>query len=100
MKTVEIEMDKVRHLKFGMNALIELEQKTGKPLSQMGDVSMADLRTILWCGLIHEDKKLTESKVGDLMDEAIEKNGMEHLAQKIGEAMENSMGNAKLPSIK
>ena len=33
MKMTEIEMDKVRYIKFGMNGMIELEKKIGKPLT-------------------------------------------------------------------
>ena len=65
MKIVEIEMDKKRHLKFGMNSMISLEKGSWKKFTMLGDgsFSLGDLRTILFIGLKWEDKSLTESAV-------------------------------------
>ena len=94
MKIVEIEMDKKRHLKFGMNSMISLEKALGKSLQSLGDgsFSLGDLRTILFIGLKWEDKTLTESITGDLMDLAIEKEGLASLSEKIGEAITGAFG--------
>lgn len=98
-KIVTIEADKQRHIKFGMNAFIKLERELGRPMTQLGDdISMEELRTMLWVGLLWEDKKLTPEKVGDIMDEAIELNGLEALSGALGEAIQGALGNTATPS--
>lgn len=102
-KIISIEADKNRHLKFGMNALIQLEKELGKPITSMADENefkLEDLRTMIYVGLKWEDKNLTMEQVGDIMDEAIEKNGMEYLSEKLGEALEGAFGNTAMPSEK
>jgi len=90
----QIEMDKTRNVKFGMNGLIELEELMGKPISEIENgFSMEDLRTFFYVGLKWEDKDLTPEKVGDLMDQAIEKNeeGFNYLAEVMTEAVEKAL---------
>lgn len=96
---VVIEMDKQRHLKFGINAMIELEKITGKPLTNFeSGFSIADLRSTLYVGLKWEDKSLNEEIVGDLMDDYIQFYGMEDLSKKLGEAMSGAFGGVETPS--
>jgi hypothetical protein len=99
-KVVTFEADKKRHLKYGMNALIQLEKELGKPLASIGagEVKLEDLRTMLYIGLKWEDKELTYEQVGDVMDEAIENHGMEYLSQKLGEALQGAFGNTAMPT--
>ena len=101
-KLVEIELDKKRYLQAGINAIIRMEEELGRPMSDLSEnVKIGDLRTILYCLLVGHDKKLTPEKVGDLMDVAIEKHGIEYLSEKIGEAMKQIMGqNSAIPSDK
>ncbi|MCD4839729.1 hypothetical protein LRS37_12805 [Neobacillus sedimentimangrovi] len=102
-KIVSFEADKMRNLKYGINALIELEKALGKPLTDMSsnNFKLEDLRTMLYIGLKWEDKELTPETVGDIMDAAIEKHGMEYLSKKLGEALEGAFGNAAaIPSKK
>jgi hypothetical protein len=99
-KIITFEADKQRHLKFGMNGLIQLEKELGRPLTALSteQFSLEDLRTMLYVGLKWEDKKLTQDAVGDIMDEAIENHGMEYLSAKLGEALTGAFGNTKTPS--
>jgi len=101
-KSVEIQTeDKVRHLKYGMNALINLEQEMGRPLSEIGNeqnTKLEDLRTMFYVGLKHEDKDLTQEQVGDIMDYLISVHGMNYLSEKLAEAMD--FGNSAMPSEK
>lgn len=98
-KIVSIEADKTRNIKYSMNAFIRLERELGRPMSQLGDdTSLEDLRTMLWVGLLWEDKKLTPDKVGDIMDEAIENEGLEYLSNAIGEAIQGALGSTATPS--
>lgn len=101
-KIISVEMDKHRNLKYGMNAMIQLEKELGKSLMGLAEdeFKLSDLRTMLYIGLKWEDKELTYEQVGDLMDDAIEKHGMEYLSTKLGEALQGAFGNTAMPSAK
>ena len=66
-----IELDKVRNFKYGMRAISLVEKKFKKPISQvdMNSLTMEEMATIIWAGLVHEDNKLTVDRVMDLIDE-------------------------------
>ena len=101
-KLVEFEADKTRSIKFGINSLIRLEKEMGnRPLTSLSteEFKIEDLRTILHVGLSHEDKELTLEKTGDIIDEAIEKNGMNYVSQKLAESLQKAFGNADLTPI-
>ena len=87
-QSVAIELDRVRHLRFGTNAIIEFEELSGKPITVMDTDRMGfkDIRIMFYVSLVHEDKDLTFEKVGDLMDIGLQKYGMDGLMQKIEEA--------------
>lgn len=67
---VSVSLDKVRTLRYTLNALGEIEDRLGVSIQDMGDIKMTikNLRTLLWAGLMHEDKELTELQVGDMVD--------------------------------
>jgi len=74
MSYYPIELDKVRNLKYGMRAISLIEKKYKKPMMKIegisnGELSMEDYATLIWAGLVHEDKSLTPDKVMDLIDE-------------------------------
>lgn len=93
-KIIDIEMDKTRHLKYGMNTMIQVEKELGKPLSTLANeqFKLADLRTLLYLGLKWEDNQLTPDSVGDLMDIAIEKHGMQYISEQLGQAIQGAFG--------
>lgn len=66
-----IELDKVRNFKYGMRAISLVEKKFKKPISKidMNSLTMEEMATIIWAGLVHEDNKLTVDRVMDLVDE-------------------------------
>ena len=88
---VTIELDRVRTLRYGMNALVKIEELTGKAISKLDleNISVKDLRTMVYAGLFHEDKSLTPEKVADLIDEY---SNLSTVAEKLGEAMTLSFG--------
>ena len=90
-KSVTIELDKIRNLRYGMNALVKVEEITGKNITKLdlSDISMKDLRTILFAGLYHEDKDLTPEKTGNLIDEY---GNITEIAAKLGEAFTLAFG--------
>ena len=96
-KGVLIELDKPRTLRYGLNALVIIEEQIGKPLTGLdfNNVSVKDLRAILYAGLFHEDKSLTPEKVADLVDEF---SNIEAISEKLGEAMTLAFGGSKSPN--
>lgn len=90
-KSVTIELDKARNLRYGINALVTVEELTGKPLTKLDleSVSIKDLRAILYAGLCHEDKTLTPEKVGQLIDDYT---NITEIAGKLGEAFTLAFG--------
>ncbi len=50
---VTIELDRPRTLRYGMNALVKIEELTGKAISKLDleNISIKDLRTIVYAGL-------------------------------------------------
>jgi hypothetical protein len=82
---VEVELGgKVRNLRYTMNALAEIEDRLGVPLSEMENVKMTmkNVRIILHCGLIHEDEELTEKEVGNMVD----LENMQYVQERVAEA--------------
>ncbi|MGG3561651.1 hypothetical protein ABES03_08605 [Neobacillus rhizosphaerae] len=81
---VKIELDKARHLRYTMNALAEIEDQLGVPLAELQNVKMTmkNVRVILWAGLIHEDKELTQEDVGEMVDLG----NMEYVQERVAEA--------------
>jgi len=83
----KITLDKERHLKYDLNAMIVFEELTGKDIIELFDgafkkikaakegkavkgkiFSLADTRALLYAGLKHEDPALTQEKVGEMID--------------------------------
>lgn len=90
-KGININLDKPRTLRYGMNALVKIEDITGKSILSLdlSKVGVKDLLAIIYAGLYHEDQTLTPEKVGDLIDEYSDLN---EVAEKIGEALTLAFG--------
>jgi hypothetical protein len=70
VKPVPITLDKERTLKYDFNAFAELEEKFGtiqKAFDELQKQKLKAVRAIVWAGLIHEDHKLTEQQVGNML---------------------------------
>lgn len=104
-KYLPIQLDKMRNLRFGMGALIEIEKKIGKPFAKIdfeNEMSFEELSIVLWGGLVHEDSELTPSKVAALVDDYSD---LATVMESIGKAMliafgkgKNSKGTVTLPN--
>ncbi len=86
-----LELDRPRKLRYGMGALILIEELTGKAITQldMQNIKIGDLAKILYAGLYNDDKALTVEKVVDLIDEHSD---ITTVSEKLGEAMTNAFG--------
>ena len=85
---VEIELDKTRQIRFTLNALAELEDKLGVPLTELEGLTMGvkQIRTFLWAGLLHEEPELSEQAVGNMVDF----DNIEYINEKINEAFQRA----------
>lgn len=90
-KGVTINLDKPRTLRYGINALVKVEDLTGKSIVSLNldKVGIKDLLIIIYAGLCHEDSTLTVEKVGDLIDEY---SSITEVSDKLGEAFTLAFG--------
>lgn len=90
-KSVTIELDKPRRLRFDLNALADLEGVLGLGIGQIFKEEMIGVRVIralLWAGLKWEDRGLTLERVGTLLNSYLESEGtLQGLLDKIMEAL-------------
>lgn len=86
-KIVTVTLDKERHMKFDLNALILAEKMTGKKMAEFGNeeggIELDVIRALVYAGLKWEDKELTVETVGENID--LENLG--EIADKLGEAL-------------
>lgn len=101
LKVVEIELDKKRHLKFGVKAYPMVEKALGVPMDKVDFQMQETIYALLLGGLIWEDRKLTLDGVMDIVEGVIEtrmeetgldfmevfSEVMKELSEKLGEAM-------------
>ena len=94
IKSVPVMLDKERHIRFDLNAFAELEEVTGKTLTDsiddIGKGSLKTVRTVLWAGLVWEDPELTPVMVGSFI-------GMHNLSE-VTVALTDAISSA-LPSM-
>jgi len=79
---IKIVLDKERVLKFTLNSLIKLKE-LGVDVTKLGEgVELSQIRALLWAGLIHEDKEITEEYIGDY----VTMDNLTEISEAIGEA--------------
>ena len=69
--SVTVQLDKERHLRYDLNALVDIEEATGKDFSVILNakrLSFKEIRAVLWGGLRREDPSLTLEQVGAMLD--------------------------------
>lgn len=92
--TVKVELDKERNLFMDLNAMVAFEDKTGKSMLSMADLSSLtakDIRAMLWACLIHEDETLTVEQVGKM----IHTGNMNEINEKLNEAWGDAIPEAE-----
>ena len=80
---IEIKLDKVRHLKFGHNALCAMEEAVGGLMTAEILDSHRGQRAMLYAGLLHEDEQLTLEQAERFFDD----HGADYIMRKINEAV-------------
>lgn len=91
---VSVKLDKIRSFRYGMKALSRIEGLLGVPVSKLDfdNLTIAQLATILCCGLMHEDADLTPEKVMDLVDDH---SSLTEITQIMGQAFTEAFGTVK-----
>ena len=95
MTGVNIKLDKERTIRFTTKAIAAFERKIGKPFSKIDDFDdlyLDEKLTLIWAGLLHEDKDLTVDGVFDLVDEH---SNMLTVLEAVGRAMEMAFGSGE-----
>ena len=65
---VEIMLDKPRHLRLDLNAMVDYEKATNKSVWALDEnMTATDLRALLWACLRHEDETLLQHNVGRMI---------------------------------
>lgn len=85
-----------RTLRYTLNAMAEMEDKYGTvdaAFAELDKGSIKAVRFILWAGLIHEDPKLTEQQVGNLIDVQY----LQDLMNTMGTALDSDLPNTESP---
>jgi hypothetical protein len=70
IKTVKIDLDRERALRFDFNALSLFEETTGLnslDASIWSSLNAKSLRAMLWAALKHDDPSLTQEQVGAML---------------------------------
>lgn len=90
-----IQLDKSRNMRLGMKAISLIEKKLKCSISKLDteNMTMEEMATIIWAGLVHEDKELTVDKVMDLIDDY---SSITKAMQAVGEAMNQSFGTSEV----
>jgi hypothetical protein len=92
--SIAIMLDKERHFRFTLGAIIRFQKATGKDLRKKEvaaamekDMDIEELTTFMWACLYWEDKNLTIEDVSDLIDI----NNLEDIKAKFYEAIKVAM---------
>lgn len=83
-----INLDKPRVLKYDLNAFVLFEDASGKKLDDAfsSDApNLVDVRALIWCGLVHEDRSLSQEEAGSLVEYGFGDSYAEKLKWLIGE---------------
>ena len=74
MKSYPVELGgKTRNIRYDFNALCDLEEVTGKSVSEL--TGLSSIRALLWAGLKWETKGITTQVVGMWIEEHLANNG-------------------------
>ena len=84
-------LDKTRNFRYGMKAISLIEKKMKCNVSKIDfeNLTMEDTATLIWAGLVHEDRELTPEKIMDLVDEH---SNIKDVAKVMGKAMNEAFG--------
>ena len=78
-------------LRFSVNALCCLEEKTGLSLARLQERNLSCLRGLIWCGLLESGRPLTLEEAGNLLDGHLRDGGdLKSVAEALSAALEDA----------
>ena len=78
-------------LRFSINALCCLEEKTGQSLSQLQSAQFSCLRGLIWCGLMEAEPGLTLEAAGEMLDAHLQSGGdLQSVSDALAAAIEDA----------
>ena len=78
-------------LRFSINALCCLEEKTGQSLSQLQSAQFSCLRGLIWCGLMEAEPGLTLEAAGEMLDAHLQSGGdLQSVSDTLAAALEDA----------
>ena len=92
-KYINIELDKPRRLRFDINAIADAEEELGTGIGKALQMraGIREIRALLWAGLKWEERGLTLSRAGSILQGHLSAGGsIEDVAGWIGEALQAS----------
>lgn len=93
----KVKLDEEKYLRYNMNALVEFEDVTGQGVLKAfedidkGNLSLKDIRALVWAGLLDYNEELTLKEAGDVMDEC----GIETTIEKLTDAIQYAFPDTK-----
>ena len=89
-------LDKERHLRFGMGAMIRVEEELNIKFGNIdfNNMSIKELATVIWACMAHEDEGLTIIEVVNLIDEHSD---LESVIKVLGKLNNESFDKEKKP---
>jgi len=87
-------LDKPRRMRFTVNSICDLEKNLGMPIGKAfseDSIGLETIRALLWAGLKWEDRLLSATMTGDLIQKYLEDGGaMAEITRVIGESLSAS----------
>lgn len=85
-----ITLDKARNFRYGMKALSLIEKKFKKNLSavEFEKLTIEEIMTVVWAGLVHEDSALTVDKLIGIIDDC--EIPLENIVKTMSEALNSA----------
>lgn len=89
--------DKTYNLRFGMGAMVEFEQLSGKKVTQLGnEIGVETMAQLLFVMIRRENKNLTMEQVMNMIDDNAD--NIQDVLDIVGKAIETAFG--KSPNVK
>jgi hypothetical protein len=81
-------------LKYGYNAICELEEASGKPLQELftENVGLSTIRLLIWAGLKWKNNGITKQQVGFMLEELMDNGTFQDVGKKAVELLAESLG--------
>lgn len=82
-------------LKYGYNAVCELEEASGKPIQALFSeeaVGLSTIRLLIWAGLKWKNNGITKQQVGFILEDLIDNGTFQDVGKKAVDLLAESLG--------